>query len=247
MDRARITQIADGVYFAQGQDVNWVLLRDGNDVTLIDAGYPGYVKAVEGSVRSIGARPEDVRAILVTHAHVDHVGAVNHFYDDYGTPAYFDPVEVAHARREYLEQAGAGDVLKHALRPGVLPWSLRIMREGALRAVAIDHAQPFGSGRLDLPGRPTPVATHGHTSGHSAFHLADAGIVVSGDSLITGHAVSLRSGPQVIPSWFAHGDQIAGLAPLEELDADVLLPGHGPAHRGPIAAAVQRAREHAAR
>jgi glyoxylase-like metal-dependent hydrolase (beta-lactamase superfamily II) len=248
VDKARITEVADDVFFAQGPDVNWVLLRDGTDVTLIDAGYPGYVKAVAASIRSIGATPQSVRAILLTHAHIDHIGAVNALHGEYNTPVYLDPVEVGHAHRDYREQAGPGDVVKQILRPGVLPWSLRIMREGAMKDVTIAHALPFPSaGPLDLPGHPTPVATHGHTSGHSAFHLADKGVVISGDGLITAHAVSLRSGPQVIPSWFAHGDQLAGLDPLEGLDADLLLPGHGDAHRGPIAAAVQSARDHARR
>ena len=57
-----VTQVADGVWFATGTDTNWMLLRDGSDVTLIDSGYPGDVDAVEASVRQIGTRPEDVRA-----------------------------------------------------------------------------------------------------------------------------------------------------------------------------------------
>jgi len=247
MTPVRTIQVADDVFFAQGNDVNWVLLRDGRDVTLIDAGYPGYVDAVVASLRAIDCTPADVRAVLLTHAHVDHVGAVNALYAKHGTPCYVDPVEVGHAHREYLEQAGPGDVVRNILRPGVLPWSWRIMRSGAMKDVTIAHAEPFpAAGPLDLPGRPTPVATHGHTSGHSAFHLADTGVVVTGDGLITGHAVSLRRGPQLIPEFFNHGDVVAGLAPLEGLDADVLLPGHGGVHRGPIAAAVASAREHAA-
>ncbi|YCK38055.1 MBL fold metallo-hydrolase [Actinomadura sp. ATCC 39365] len=59
-----------------GTDVNWVLLREGDDLTLIDGGWPGDVAAVEDFIRSIGRRPEDVRAILLTHAHIDHLGAV---------------------------------------------------------------------------------------------------------------------------------------------------------------------------
>jgi glyoxylase-like metal-dependent hydrolase (beta-lactamase superfamily II) len=244
----RPVQVADGVYFVRGVDVNWVLLRDGTDVTLVDAGYPGYVDSVEDTVRAIGSSPEDVRAILVTHAHIDHIGAVNAFHAKYATPVYLDPVEVGHAHREYEESAGPVDVLKNAWRPGVLPWALRIARAGATQDVVLDHAQPFPTaGPLDLPGRPTPVATHGHTSGHSAFHLADSGVVITGDGLITGHAVSLVSGPQVIAPWFNHGDAVAGLAPLEPLAADILLPGHGTVHRGPIADAVARARERLAK
>jgi glyoxylase-like metal-dependent hydrolase (beta-lactamase superfamily II) len=238
-----VEQVADGVWRARGTDVNWFLLRSGDEVTLVDCGYPGDTRAVLASIRSIGSRPEDVRAVLLTHAHVDHMGAANHLHEAYGTPTWTDPVEVAHAHRDRLEQAGPADVVRNLWRPGVLPWTLRISRAGATRPVSVPHALPFPSdGPLDLPGHPVPVATHGHTSGHTAFHLPGAGAVITGDGLVTGHAVSRRTGPQLIMEMFNHGDARAGLAPLEGLDADLVLPGHGEPWRGPIAEAVAQAR-----
>jgi glyoxylase-like metal-dependent hydrolase (beta-lactamase superfamily II) len=245
---SRVLEVADNVFLVAGTEVNWVVLRDGSDITLIDSGYPRDVPAVEASLRELGGRPEDVRAVLLTHAHIDHMGAVNHFHERHGTPLYTDPIEVRHARREYLEQAGPLDVAKNLWRPGVLPWTVRIMRVGAARKMSAPHAQPFPTDRaLDLPGRPVPVPTHGHTSGHTAYHLPQAGVVITGDELITAHAVSRVDGPQLISPVFSHldFDPAAVLAPLAELDADVVLPGHGPVHRGPVAAAVATALERA--
>jgi glyoxylase-like metal-dependent hydrolase (beta-lactamase superfamily II) len=239
-------EVAPEVFLARGRDVNWVILREDGELTLIDGGYPGDADAVESSVRQLGHRPEDVHAILVTHAHADHLGAVNPFHERYGTPVLLDPVEVPHARRDYLEQIGPGQIAANIWRPGVLTWTLRIMRNGALREVAAPHAEAFElDGPLDLPGRPTPVPTHGHTSGHCAFHLPAAGAVVVGDELITGHALARRVGPQLLPPMFHHGrgDVAKALDTLAALDADLLLPGHGPAHRGPIADAVAAARD----
>jgi glyoxylase-like metal-dependent hydrolase (beta-lactamase superfamily II) len=92
-----------------------------------------------------------------------------------------------------------------------------------------------------------PVPTHGHTSGHTGYHLPHAGVVITGDELITAHAVSRVDGPQLIGSMFSHldFDPAAVLAPLAQLDADVVLPGHGPVHRGPIGEAVATALERA--
>jgi glyoxylase-like metal-dependent hydrolase (beta-lactamase superfamily II) len=89
-----------------------------------------------------------------------------------------------------------------------------------------------------------PVPTHGHTSGHTAFHLPSAGVVISGDGLITGHPLSRRDGPQVTSGFFNHdqAQTVAALDALAGLDADLLLPGHGPAHRGPVREAVAAAR-----
>jgi glyoxylase-like metal-dependent hydrolase (beta-lactamase superfamily II) len=240
---ADVTEVAPDVFVARGTDVNWALLREGSELTLVDAGYPGDTDRVLASIRELGCRPEDVRAVLLTHAHVDHVGAVNHLHERHGVPLYTDPVEVRHARREYLEQAGPKDVVRNLGKPGVLTWAVRISRVGATRTITVPHAQPFPSpGALDLPGRPQPVATHGHTSGHTAYHLAAVGAVLTGDALVTAHPTSRRSGPQVLAPMFNHGDPVAALDALEGLAADLVLPGHGPVLQLPIADAVARAR-----
>ncbi len=266
----RPVQVTQNVFFASGTAVNWVLLRDGSDLTLIDGGYPGDLAAVEATIRHAGGRPEDVRAILVTHAHVDHLGAVNPFHRRYGTPVYLDPAEVRHARREYLEQLSPVRLVANLWRPGVLPWAARIIRAGATKNVAAPHAQPFpapggadapaeagasgaadtaetpsapASAALDLPGAPVPVPTHGHTSGHTAYFLPAVGIVVTGDALITGHPVVPTTGPQLCPAFFTHDQAHAkqALGALAGLDANVILPGHGPVHRGPLREAVAAA------
>ncbi len=243
----RVVEVAADVFLGRGTDVNWYLVRDGGDVTLIDSGYPGDVQRVEESVRAIGRRPEDVRAVLLTHAHVDHIGAASHFADRYGAAVHTGAIEVRHAHREFLEQAGPKDVIANLWRPGVLPWLLRVMRVGAAQHVSVPAATSFPTdGPLDLPGRPVPVVAPGHTSGHTCYLLPGAGALLTGDALVTGHAVVRSRGPQVLPAMFNHGDPVAGLAALEHLDADLVLPGHGDPLHLPIAAAVAEARERAA-
>lgn len=246
-DRVSVNEVAPDVFFCRGTEVNWYLVRDGSDLTLIDTGYPGDLGRVEASVRAIGGRPEDVHGILLTHAHVDHIGAANHFHDRYGARVYADPTEVRHAHREYLEQAGPLDVAKNLWRPGMWPWLNRVLRVGATRKISIPGAEPFpNDGALDIPGRPVPVPTRGHTSGHTAYLLPNLGAILTGDELVTAHAALRDEGPQVLPAFFSHGDRVAAIAALEGLDADLILPGHGePLHRS-IGAAVREARERAA-
>ena len=247
MSGLEVVTVESGVFLCRGRDVNWVILLDGSDLTLIDTGYPAYASVVEESVRRIGGRPEDIRGILVTHGHVDHIGGLPHFHGKYGTPVFAHPDEVPHVRRDRLEQATPGQVLRNVHRPGVLPWSLRITRAGAMRDVAFAEVQPLIPGTpLDLPGRPVPVATAGHTTGHTAYLLPSVGAVATGDGLCTAHATSPTVGPQLLARMFQHGDDVAGLDPLEGLDADTVLPGHGPLHRGPIGEAVRTARYTAA-
>ncbi len=245
-----LTQVSEHVHLVRAETVNWILLSEGKDLTLIDGGYPAHGDAVEESIRSIGHRPEDVAAVLVTHAHVDHIGSLSRFVSRYGTPVHMDPVEVAHARRELLQQATPKAVLSNLWRPRVLPWALHIVRAGALGDVRVDSASPFPTeGALDLPGRPVPVASPGHTSGHSCYHLPEEGVLVSGDALVTAHPLSRVQGPQPLPSMFHHdgAGADATLDGLVDLDADTLLPGHGPVWRGNMREAVTASRENSAR
>lgn len=247
MSALEVVRVDDDVFLCRGRDANWVILREDGELTLVDTGYPAYVPVVEESIRQVGARPEDVRGIVVTHGHVDHIGGLAHFHGGYGVPVLAHPTEVPHVRRERLEQATPAQVARNAHRRGVLTWSLRITRAGALKDVAFADVQPLVPGEpLDLPGRPVPVPTAGHTSGHTAVFVPTAGAVATGDGLCTAHPTAPTTGPQLLARMFQHGDDVAGLDPLAGLDADVVLPGHGPVHRGPIAEAVRAARETAA-
>jgi glyoxylase-like metal-dependent hydrolase (beta-lactamase superfamily II) len=242
----RVETVADGVHLVRGSAVNWVIVVDGDAVTLVDGGYPRDAAALVASLGAVGHRPEQVEAVLLTHAHVDHVGGVAPLVARHGTPVLTSEIEARHARREFLEQATPAAVAARVWRPRVLAWAAVAARAGALRAVVLPAARGVATGvALDLPGRPVGVATPGHTSGHTAWLLPGAGVACVGDALGTAHPTSTRVGPQVLDPMFHHDRAAvpAALDALAALDADVVAPGHGPAWHGPIADAVRRARE----
>ncbi|MFF3849185.1 MBL fold metallo-hydrolase [Streptomyces sp. NPDC002328] len=245
--RADVRQVADGTYLVHGSNTNWVILTEGDAVTLIDTGYPADRPQLLDSLAQVGSSPGAVAAVLITHAHNDHLGSAEHLRTEHGVPVYLHPAEVPHARREFLQQVSVGKVLANAWRPGVLPWMVHALRSGGTEQHPVSAPEPFpaASGPLDLPGRPVPVHTPGHTDGHAVFHLPEAGAVVSGDALVSGHATSRLKGPQLLPAMFHHerARAVASLDVIEELAADSLLPGHGPLHQGSVREAARRARE----
>ncbi|MFE5752766.1 MBL fold metallo-hydrolase [Streptomyces massasporeus] len=246
--RADVQQVADGTFLVHGSNTNWVILTEGDAVTLVDTGYPGDRDQVLASLAQVGSSPEAVAAVLITHAHNDHLGSAEYLRAAYGTPVYLHEAEVPHARREFLHQVSVGTVLRNGWRPGVLPWAVHALRSGGTTPVPVTAPQAFPTaGALDLPGRPVPVHTPGHTDGHCAYHLPGTGVLISGDALVSGHPTSRVEGPQLLPDMFHHERPraLASLDVLAELDGELLLPGHGPVHRGPVRDAARLARERA--
>lgn len=237
-----LVQVTDTVYLAQGHAVNWTLVADDTGVMLIDAGYPGDRDDVLASLRQLGYEVGDVRAILLTHAHIDHLGSAIWFADTYGTNVYCHPDEVGHAKREYLEQVSVFDVAVRIWRPRWAVWGLHVVRSGGLNRDGIPSTRPLTAEvAAGLPGRPMAIPTPGHTGGHCSY-LVD-GVLASGDALITGHPLLRRGGPQLLPAVFSHNqdDCVRSLAALALLETETLAPGHGDLWRGPIREATDRA------
>jgi glyoxylase-like metal-dependent hydrolase (beta-lactamase superfamily II) len=241
-----LVQVTDTVHLARGEAVNWTLVTDQAGVLLIDAGYPGDREDVLASLHALGYDPGDVRAILLTHAHIDHLGSAIWFASEHGTPVYCHADEVGHAKREYLEQVSIFDLALRLWRPRWASWTAHVVRSGGLIRDGIPTTQPLTPDiAAGLPGHPAPVFSPGHTGGHCSY-LVD-GVLVSGDALITGHPLIRHDGPQLLPAIFSLSQEncIQTLSALAQLETEVLAPGHGPLWRGPIREATIAALEKA--
>jgi glyoxylase-like metal-dependent hydrolase (beta-lactamase superfamily II) len=242
-----LTEVGDGVIAVRGRDVNWTILRDGASFTLVDAGYPGYAGAVRESVKRAGLTLAKLEAIVVTHAHVDHIGGVPAVLADAHAPVFVGGSELPMAAGERVESAGPLDVARRIWKPRFVPWSLRITAAGGTKHVTVPDARGVDDGAvLDIPGQPAVVHTPGHTSGHIC--LVAGGVLMTGDALITGHAVTGRRGPQMTADFF-HTDADQASASLDRIagvDASVIVPGHGPVWNGSASDAVEFARGAAA-
>src|SRR5688500_7559371 len=109
----KITEVTGDVFAVEGHAANWTLIAEGDALTLVDAGYPGYHDDVLASISEIGHRLDDVEAVLITHAHIDHIGSLPRLLEKHPVPVLLSPSEAGHARREYLEQAGTADVVRN--------------------------------------------------------------------------------------------------------------------------------------
>ena len=156
-----------------------------------------------GILALVDASGVQVQAILLTHGHFDHIGAVQAVREALGVPVYLHPGSAADYDSGQQRAALFGLPLTQPAAPDH----------------AIAQGQLFTAGSLRLMARDLP----GHAQGHVVF-VGD-GFVLAGDTLFTGSI-----GRTDLPGG-NHPQLLAGIeAELLTLDGEtVVYPGHGPA------------------
>jgi glyoxylase-like metal-dependent hydrolase (beta-lactamase superfamily II) len=108
----------------------------------------------------------EIGQILITHTHIDHVGAVAALVDEYSCPV------LMHAEAEPMLKQLPAQAMTMGLRFGKVPTV-----DGY-----IEDEEVLEVGGLRLVSRYTP----GHAPGHLAFYVESEGVVLSGDALFAG-------------------------------------------------------------
>lgn len=233
-------EVAAGIYVLGTRGHNFYVLRDGDEATIIDAGCSGEWSKLTDGLRSVGLSLDAAAGVIATHSHADHFGLARRAMQE-GLSVSVHADEESRALGTYKGRYAvpASEVPRfnlHALR-NFLP----MVRAGVMKLDHLDEVATFGDAEtLDLPGSPVVIHTPGHTEGHVMFHCPRYGLLFTGDGIITMDVIGPGSGPQLIEQRFNldHAQALASLDRIVGLDAELLLPGHGPAWRGTPAAAV---------
>lgn len=242
MSDAKQHMPAAGVCRLGTEWVNWYLVADRERVTIVDCGCAGYFDQLEPGLATLGRKPSDVAAVVLTHYHSDHVGSAERIRTELGVPVYAPKPEVAGVKGSEHPPVPQG-LPTNLWRPTMLRFMLHMARNGAMKQPSVGEVSGYeGDQVLDVPGRPKAIATPGHSKGHCALLLADRGVLFAGDALATLSFISDRQGPQTWPFNEDSDQARRSLDNLEGIDADTLLCGHGEPHHGPLADALAQAR-----
>jgi hydroxyacylglutathione hydrolase len=168
-------------------------LIEDDGLFLIDTGFLGFEKKIIKKIRAIGRKPEDLRLILITHAHIDHFGGLGGIHSLSGAPV------ACHRLESEGVEKGSKDI-----SPSISPWadvlsflaaiSLPFMRtQGVRPEVILEDGELLGDFGLGAKVLHTP----GHTGGSISLLLED-GSAITGD-LIMGR-IPIRYKP-LMPSF----------------------------------------------
>ena len=218
-------RITEGVHRVGSGMVNVYLVEEAGEVTVIDAGMPGMYGELVAELATMGRTIGDVRAVVLTHGHPDHIGMAERLRRERRTAPWVHEADAALARGEVPNPArGLGPVRPKPL----LAFLLYGLRRGGLRRPKVAEVATYGDGAtLDVPGAPRVVLVPGHTPGSAALHVEARDTLFVGDAFATLAVTTGSEGPQVAPFSADPEQAVASLDRIAEIHAAFALPGHG--------------------
>lgn len=207
--------IAPGLYFITGLLAGRVyVLEDPDGLTLIDASVPPAVGPILSQIQAHGRRPRDVKRILLTHAHPDHVGDLPRLQRATGAQIVASAIE-----QPVVE--GRIPIPRPPIESLRGPLKLQMPRT-MLPATPVDLALQGGE-VLPVFGGLRALLTPGHAPGHLAFWQAERRILFCGDVLF--NAPNLRLPPGFLTVDMDEDRRSVRL--LADLEPAVVCFGHG--------------------
>jgi glyoxylase-like metal-dependent hydrolase (beta-lactamase superfamily II) len=212
--------IVNVVYFGSARTDAWVL---------IDAGIPGTAGRIRKAVAERFGKDSRPQCIVMTHAHFDHVGALESLAEEWQVPVYAHPLE-----HPFLDCGASYPPPDPTVGGGMMAAMAKLYPRGPVNVGKF--LRPLQE-NLAVPGMPGWVCLHtpGHTPGHiSLWREADRTLVV-GDAFITTRQESayavLTQKPEMHgpPMYYTQDWEAAerSLVKLTALRPNLVVTGHG--------------------
>ena len=205
-------RMAGPVYYVGTTELAAFLVQSPQGHILIDGGMPSTAPVIEKSIRELGFKPEDLRILLTTQAHFDHVGSHAHFKKLSGAR-----VEAMKGDDALLRDGGKSDYLFGTTTDYHFPRMAvdRVLNDGDIVTI----------GGIRLTARRTP----GHTPG-SATYVMDVREGSRDYRMVFAASTSVNPGTRLVKDPSYPGileDFRTAFTVLESLKPDIFVSGHG--------------------
>ncbi len=182
------------IIMGKGRDSNTYIIGD----TLIDPGSGEHIEYLEEEIRNAGFEMTDIKKIVNTHCHFDHMGADKYLQDKYGYEIYMHPLDLQTVKEKDPEATCAASFG---------------MQVPDLDIKEINEADKIEGYEV--------LHTPGHTRG--GICLFDGKSLISGDTIFSGG----NFGRTDLPTGNTQ-QMRESILRISELDAVQLFSGHGP-------------------
>jgi glyoxylase-like metal-dependent hydrolase (beta-lactamase superfamily II) len=209
-------KLVDGLYRIPGL-ANTYLIDAPEGLALIDTGFPNGAGKILAAMRQLGRAPSDLRHIILTHAHFDHIGSLAAIERATGARTYMHPIDAPIAER------GSGFRRLKQPAPGLLPsllFKVFARRNPTVEPCRIDQTVTDGE-VLPIAGGLQVLHVPGHCAGQIALLWASQRALFTGDACTNIFGL----GPPIGYEDQAEGER--SQRKLAALDFDIACFGHG--------------------
>lgn len=200
-------KIANGVemldlemqFMGRKQIIHPTLLFNENEAVLIDTGMPGDLKNIQLQMEKAGVPFEKLKAVVLTHADIDHIGSIEEILAEKSVPVY------AHAEdKPYIQ--GEKEPLKVSKKSlekvlPTMPEEIQVQMEKILNhppQAKVTHTVEDGE-VLPFFGGITVIFTPGHTPGHISLYHNESKTLITGDATASEEGKLLGPSERVTP------------------------------------------------
>jgi glyoxylase-like metal-dependent hydrolase (beta-lactamase superfamily II) len=210
-------ELQQDIHLVDGVVCNVYLILESDGVTVIDTGMPGRGRAVIAYLGKLGRSVHDLRSILLTHQHVDHIGNAASFLALSGAQITAHPQDAL---------AIEGKAPRELPNSALMSSFMKVLFVRRLKPVKVDNQVTAGQILPVLSGEGglQVIETPGHTTGHISFYLPGRKLLFAGDAY-------QHSNGKLVPSPRVYNhdtpEALRSMAILTDYEIEASLPGHG--------------------
>jgi hydroxyacylglutathione hydrolase len=220
-----LRRVAEGVYRVPARAANTYLVEAPKGLLLVDSGLPGSEKGILKAIAKLGKKPSDLKLVLFTHRHLDHIGSGAALKKLTGAKLASHPFEKPYAAGTLVIQAPSawslyGRMVRRFTTLGY--WTLKLFRVIKFQTAKVDLAADEESVLEDVGLDGSVVWTPGHTKGSVTLFLNQSSVAIVGDLLRS------RRGRLMEPLLMESFSQTeASVKRILDLGPEIICPGHG--------------------
>lgn len=187
-----------------------------NSLSLVDTGYKNSADKIFDAVKKAGKDPNDIKRVILTHAHPDHAGSAAEIQKRLHVPVF------AHEEDAKIIEQGIGGRMPFVLSPGIVNWLIfnLLIKNGDATIEPLHIDVKLKDNDL-IADDIQVIHTPGHSAGHIVLLVKSENVLIAGDLCANVMGLALST---------VHEDKALGIQSILKaatFNFDTAVFGHG--------------------